>query len=279
LALAAWRDVDGVITVWDNEKRRIPTRFAESITSATALAWHPTKPLLALTRQESVLIYDLDDDSTLIQLDHDEIDSVWHIRWSPDGNTLVTSGATGTLAFWNLPDAKLIRTYDELGSVSALCWSRDGKQLYVVDGSAMIRSINPSDGSSQEIQSIGRHSAKSIAVTLSDARLAIATESGQIIVVRLGHDSHSRVYPDGQAEPISLRGHQGAVWSCVWASDDRRLISGGQDGTIRVWHIDSRQEALRLSTHTSSVWSLDLNRDQQLVSASADGTVRLWGKH
>ena len=267
LPLAAWRDVDGLITVWDNERRRIPTRFAESITSATGLAWHPTRPLLALSREESVLIYDLDDDSAIIQLDHDEGDYVWHLRWSPDGKTLATSGAMGTPIIWNPYDTKRSCTVNELRDVSTLCWSHRGELLYVIGAKGTINGVDPSDGSHRTIGSIDKHSAKSISASRDGKYLAVSTESGQILIVSLSSE-----------EQFALRGHQGTAWSCIWASDDRRLISGGQDGTIRLWDVASRQETLRLSTHSAAVWSLDINANRQLLSASADGSVRLWGE-
>ena len=94
-----------------------------------------------------------------------------------------------------------------------------------------------------------------------------ATESGEIMVVDLEEMNVTE----------RIRGHKGAVWTCDWCDDGRRLPSGGQDGTIRVWHPASGEEALRLPAHSAAVWSLDVDKTGVLVSVGADGIVRSWG--
>jgi WD40 repeat protein len=37
----------------------------------------------------------------------------------------------------------------------------------------------------------------------------------------------------------TLEGHQGRVTSVAWSPDGRRLLSGGDDGSLRVWDAES----------------------------------------
>lgn len=54
-------------------------------------------------------------------------------------------------------------------------------------------------------------------------------------------------------------------------------MSGGTDGTIRIWATTSGEELATLPAHTSGVWSLALSADgRRLVSGGGDGTVKLW---
>ena len=275
-ALVAWRDVDGVVSIWDGQRFGIPTRFAESITSATALAWHPTEPKIALTRDESVLIYDLLDDSYLVQFvpkptdsDRPELaDSVWHIRWSPDGERIAASGPGNEITLWDWQSEKRTRLLPDHGNgVKDFIWTEDASRIISIDGEAVLRVWNVAEETVLDRIALDTPLVKSMSLSADESRVAITTEDGRISIVSLESSQVTK----------RLRGHQGATWNCVWASDDQRLISGGQDGLIRVWHVESGQEALRLPAHSAAVWSLDLGANGQLVSASADGTVRLWG--
>lgn len=57
------------------------------------------------------------------------------------------------------------------------------------------------------------------------------------------------------------------------------LVSGGIEGQIRVWKINSNQQSLSavLKEHTAPVASLQFNCfDREIVSSSSDGTCIIW---
>ena|GEM_PF-1697726 len=74
-----------------------------------------------------------------------------------------------------------------------------------------------------------------------------------------------------------LEGHQGSVLACGWSPDGGRLVSAGNNGTLRLWDTASGECLAILEDHQGPVlacgWSPDGDR---LVSAGDDGTLRLW---
>jgi WD40 repeat protein/sterol desaturase/sphingolipid hydroxylase (fatty acid hydroxylase superfamily) len=76
---------------------------------------------------------------------------------------------------------------------------------------------------------------------------------------------------------LTLTGHTGAVLSVASSADGQRIVSGGEDGTVKVWDAATGQEQLTLTGHTRPVRSVALSADgRRIVSGSTDGTVKVW---
>jgi WD40 repeat protein len=75
----------------------------------------------------------------------------------------------------------------------------------------------------------------------------------------------------------SWQGHCGWVHSVVWSHDDRGIISGSSDKTIKIWDANTEELQSTLIGHTNRVTSLKWSRDgSQILSGSYDDTVKIW---
>src|SRR5262249_45345543 len=79
-------------------------------------------------------------------------------------------------------------------------------------------------------------------------------------------------------EPAAiLSGHIGTVRGVAISADGRLIVSGGADGTVRIWDAVAGQQIKLLRGHTGTVWSVALSADGRLiVSGGFDGTVKIW---
>jgi hypothetical protein len=76
---------------------------------------------------------------------------------------------------------------------------------------------------------------------------------------------------------LTLKGHMGGVISVSWSPDGRRLVTGSEDGTAKVWEAASGRDLLALKGHTNTVWSVSWSPNgRRLVTGSEDGTVKVW---
>lgn len=112
----------------------------------------------------------------------------------------------------------------------------------------------------------------SLPVTATDGQIFIGWSTGDVLVLN-----------EKQNIPITyLHGHTAPVRVLDFLDKDnkRYLLSGSDDGTIRVWDCDSKRELQRFIGHTAPICALKISfffKDAPyLLSVSADGTVRKW---
>jgi WD40 repeat protein/tRNA A-37 threonylcarbamoyl transferase component Bud32 len=76
---------------------------------------------------------------------------------------------------------------------------------------------------------------------------------------------------------FTLQGRTGLVQSVCFSPDGRRLATASSDRTVRVWDLQTGQEALALQGHTGAVHGVCFSPDgRRLASASEDQTVKVW---
>uniref|UniRef100_UPI0035944F01 nSTAND1 domain-containing NTPase n=1 Tax=Nostoc sp. TaxID=1180 RepID=UPI0035944F01 len=76
---------------------------------------------------------------------------------------------------------------------------------------------------------------------------------------------------------IPFRGHEGEVWSVAISTDGQTIVSGGRDGTVRLWNLQGHSLVEPFRGHKGEVRSVAISKDgQTIVSGGSDGTVRLW---
>jgi WD40 repeat protein len=69
----------------------------------------------------------------------------------------------------------------------------------------------------------------------------------------------------------------GLTHDAAFSPDSQRVVSAGDDGTIRVWAMGSGGQTVMLRGHQGAVYHVAFSTDgHQVVSAGDGGTVRVW---
>jgi len=91
-------------------------------------------------------------------------------------------------------------------------------------------------------------------------------------------DGVLRVYTGDKLQRIAqCVGHKGRIGSLSFASDNTTLVSGGTDGTARIWDIATGHERVVLHGHDKEVIHVSsLRNNRWYLTATLSGIIRLW---
>jgi WD40 repeat protein len=79
------------------------------------------------------------------------------------------------------------------------------------------------------------------------------------------------------SEVVVRSGHTADITSLLFVASDSLLVSGSEDGTIRVWSPDKGNLLAVLRGHAGAISGLDTSADgKELISAGIDGLINIW---
>jgi WD40 repeat protein len=199
---------------------------------------------------------------------------VWSLAFSPNGQTLASGDASGTILLHDVPWGQAVSQPligHQSREVRSLAFSPDGKVLVSAgsDGTLMLWDVNTGMALGSPLTG---HSGSVLSVAFSPDGKMLA--SG-------GSDKTIRLWDVAEHHPIDppLTGHTAAVQSVAFSPDGTMLASGGSDKTIRLWDItdERRHTDPPLTGHLAPVQSVAFSPSgKMLASGSSDKTIILW---
>jgi WD40 repeat protein len=191
--------------------------------------------------------------------------SVWAVTFSPDGKRALSGGADRTLRYWDIETGRELRRFEgheEL--ISAVAIAPDGRRALSGGFDSSVILWNLENG--REIRRF--------------------TSAGKFVnCVAFAHGGkHAIVAGEGGLQLIDLDngklvrrfdGHTGPVTSAVFSTDGKQLLSGGDDGTARLWDVAEGQLIKTFQGKDGPILSVDiLVGGFFILTGSANGTVR-----
>ncbi|WP_052330820.1 WD40 repeat domain-containing protein [Rivularia sp. PCC 7116] len=76
---------------------------------------------------------------------------------------------------------------------------------------------------------------------------------------------------------MTLEGHKNKVSSISFSSNNKFLVSGSYDKTVKIWYLKTGEVIHTLTGHTRKVEAVSFSPNSNIVaSGSADKTIKLW---
>lgn len=199
-----------------------------------------------------------------------------------DGTTAYSGGQDKTIRVWNLADGKLLRTMTQPAPITVLALSSDGKGLLTGGVDGWVRWLDPTDGREHAASHGHKAAVHDLAVIAASSQVASVSEDGTGRIWTLPHVADRKTKGNAQSPPsesksIVLNGHKGPVRAVGVTPDGQNIVTGGDDGVVRIWNVrDGSTTRLLAAGHTGPILALALSPDGKLIlTGSADKTAKL----
>ncbi len=277
---------DGAMLVWDLETGEAIRQIGRSQASVRALAVTPDgRRVIAADSFDgkSTWIWELERPDAPVGrlLGHEA--SVPSVDVSADGTRAVTGSFDGTVRLWDLESGArnkpLLRTF--AGHVGA-----DGRPVWVnavafhPDGRRVV-----SGGYDDRVRLWDLESGEQVGELLGHTSDVYHLEvSGDGRVISTSADSTIRAWnPDTGEQVTGVVGHPpGGIPSVALLDDGWRVVTGGGDGSVRLWELRTPAPLRQLGEHGRVVLTVAASPDERLVVATGeDRTIGIYrtGEH
>ncbi len=228
---------------------------------------------------------------------------------SPDGRFAVSGSVDWTLRLWDLQARTFLRSFEgHQGSVNAVTFSADGRSIFSGAEDRTLRRWDIETGEQQALYRGHNFGVTGVAIRNDGKMAATVSEDGSVRLWQLA-DRSSRVLYKGphhslagvvfageklafgagdwtirlidldSGEEKTLEGHTGIVRSLAIVPDRAELVSGADDGSVRLWSLPDGNLLGELTGHDGPVEAVAVSADgAYIVSGARDKTLHIWDR-
>jgi WD40 repeat protein len=156
-------------------------------------------------------------------------DTVLGIKFSPDGRSLASCGADKTVRLLDIAGGQEIRSLEgHTHHVLSLAWQDDGRTIASASADQNVKIWDVESG--EQRRTIGGFPKEITAI-------AFVERTNQVVTACA--DGQLRLHDSGTGKAIRGFNAEGDFLFALDVSrDGKRLIAGGQSGTVRVWSVE-----------------------------------------
>lgn len=247
---------------------REPVVYLGQSGAVADVACSPWAPLVAITGQRQVLLYNTDT-RELLAIAPFVVGSPEVVRFSRNGDLLLVAGgrggAQGVAHLWDIKTGQRIAEMgDELDTILAADISADHTLVALGGPRKRVQVLRTADSSLA--YSITKHTDWVTAIEMSPngKMMATADRSGNV-----------HLWEATTGRPVAtLAGHKAAITSVSWRGDSHLLATASDDGDVRTWQPSGAQA--KQWRAGGGVQDLAFTKDGRVVTVSRDRNAKLW---
>ena len=221
---------DTTVRLWDVKSFKCIHSFKGHTGSVRSVAFSPdSKTLISASMDTTLMLWDI---NTLEHLhsfrDHTSV--IRSVAFSPDGTKIVSGSDDATVRIWHLDTMQPTHVFEENTKfIRSVLLSPDGKTLIVGAGQTVSLWDTNTGRCTNRYDCLGF--VLSVALNFAKGIIAVGSRDTTVKFWELGNEKCK----------WSLNGHTGPVNSVSFSVDGFILISGDDDGSVRLWDVQTRE--------------------------------------
>jgi WD40 repeat protein/serine/threonine protein kinase len=196
------------------------------------------------------------------------------VDFAPDGLQLLTAGFDKTVRLWDALNGQELRKFQgHTDKVTCVVFSADGRRALSGGCDKTVRLWDVANG--QEIRHVGGHDDEVWSVAFSANGRQALSGGGKLSATGPPNDCTVRLWDLGSGRLLrTFEGHAEAVQGVALAPDERSLLTGSVDKTVRLWNFST--DAPALTVGLVGYWKCDESEGTVAADASGNGQTGKW---